>query len=252
MHSAKDMPTALPDGLEIGAFTEREDVRDAFVGRRGDASGDPGATAPTIAALADLPRGALVGSSSLRRRSQLLALRPDLELVDVRGNVQTRLRKVEEQGLAGTVLAMAGLRRLGSEDVVSFAFACDEMVPAVGQGALAIEVRYGDERVAALIAALDHAPTATAVRAERALMRRLEGGCQVPIAAHGRLTAAGAGEPGEVLRLAGFAGSLDGSHTVRDEVTGAPARAEELGEALAERLLAAGGDRILAEVRGAG
>ena len=204
VHSAKDMPTELPDGLSLGAFTEREDVHDAFVG--GGGSGGAGS-------LADLAPQARIGSSSLRRRSQLLALRPDLELSDIRGNVETRLRKIGEQGLAGTVLAVAGLRRLGRPDIVSFVFGFDEMLPAVGQGALAVEVRGRDERVAALVAPLDHRPTALAVRAERALMHRLEGGCQVPIGAHGELA------DGE-LHLRAFVGSLDGRLCVRDAASG--------------------------------
>jgi hydroxymethylbilane synthase len=234
VHSAKDMPTELPEGLALGAFTEREDVRDAFVG--GEASGGAGA-------LARRAPGARVGSSSLRRRSQLLALRPDLELADIRGNVETRLRKIGEQGLAGTVLAVAGLRRLGRSEIASFVFAFDEMLPAVGQGALAVETRARDERVAALIAPLDHRATALAVRAERALMHRLEGGCQVPIGAHGELA------DGE-LHLRAFVGSLDGGLCVRDAATGAAEDPERLGRELALRLLERGADRILEAVRG--
>jgi hydroxymethylbilane synthase len=234
VHSAKDMPTELPEGLVLGAFTEREDVRDAFVG---------GAGSGGVGSLADLAPQARVGSSSLRRRSQLLALRPDLKLTDIRGNVETRLRKIGEQGLAGTVLAVAGLRRLGRSGIVSFVFGFDEMLPAVGQGALAVEVRARDERVAALVAPLDHRPTALAVRAERALMRRLEGGCQVPIGAHGELA------DGE-LHLRAFVGSLDGRLCVRDAASGATEDPEELGGELASRLLERGADRILESVRG--
>jgi len=234
VHSAKDMPTVLPEGLVLGAFTEREDVHDAFVG--GGGSGGAGS-------LADLAPEARVGSSSLRRRSQLLALRPDLELTDIRGNVETRLRKIDEQGLAGTVLAVAGLRRLGRSDIVSFIFGFDEMLPAVGQGALAVEARAGDERVAALVTPLDHRPTALAVRAERALMRRLEGGCQVPIGAHGELA-------GGELRLRAFVGSLDGRLCVRDAASGAAEDPERLGGELASRLLERGAARILETVRG--
>ena len=258
VHSAKDMPTALPEGLEIAAFTEREDVRDAFVGRGGGESGGIDGEvgeAAVVRDLAGLRQGAVVGSSSLRRRSQLLAARPDLELVDLRGNVETRLRKLQDEGLDGTVLAIAGLNRLGRPEVASFLFDFDEMLPAVGQGSLAIEVRSGDERVHALIAALDHLPSSLAVRAERALMRRLEGGCQVPIGAHGELVcggAAGGGGAGAAqrLRLAAFVGSVDGKRGLRDQIEGPPAQPEALGEELAERLRAAGADRILAEVRG--
>jgi hydroxymethylbilane synthase len=234
VHSAKDMPTELPEGLALAAFTEREDVHDAFVG---------GAASAGAGSLADLPRGARVGSSSLRRRSQLLALRPDLEVTDIRGNVETRLRKIGEQGLAGTVLAVAGLRRLGRAETASFVFGFDEMLPAVGQGALAIETRARDERVAALVAPLDHRPTALAVRAERALMHRLEGGCQVPIGAQAQL---GDGE----LRLRAFVGSLDGRMTVRDQSRGLADDPEALGGELALRLLDKGADAILDAVRG--
>ena len=222
VHSAKDMPTALPAGLEIAAFTVREDVADAFVGRRGLHLRRP----------ADLPRGARVGSSSLRRRAQLLALRSDLELVDLRGNVETRLRKIEDEGLDGTVLAVAGLRRLGRGDVVSFHFALDDMLPAVGQGSLAVEVRRGDERACTLVRSLNHRPTSLAVRAERALLRRLEGGCQVPIAAcgnHVSMTYAG-GRQSESLELTAFVGSLNGQRQVRDHLVGSPAAPEALGE----------------------
>ena len=242
VHSAKDMPTELPDGLGLVAFTRREDVRDTFVAGNG----------ARPASIAEVAEGAVIGTSSLRRRSQLLALRPDLELVDIRGNVQTRLRKLDEHCMAGTVLAAAGLARLGRSDLVAFAFGFDEMLPAVGQGSLAIEARLGDERVAALVAPLIDEASSLALRAERALMRTLQGGCQVPIAALAELT--GADEPGpagrEALRLRAFVGSLDGRRSVRGELEGALGAPEALGEALAERLLADGADVILAEVRG--
>ena len=252
VHSAKDMPTEIPEGLAIVAFTRREDVRDVFVAR---ATPDPGEgpagdVAPaTPRVLADLPDGARVGSSSLRRRSQLLALRPDLELVDIRGNVQTRLRKVEEQGMAGTILAAAGLARLEQPQLAAFGFAFEEMLPAVGQGSLAIEARADDERVARLVEPLVHAASALAVRAERSLMHALEGGCQVPIAAYAELVD-GDGEARERLRLRAFVGSLDGRRAVRDELTGTAADPEALGHELAGKLRAAGADAILAEVRG--
>ena len=233
VHSAKDMPTEMPEGLMIVAFTEREDWRDVFVAGRGR----------QVTQLADLPRHAVVGSSSLRRRSQLLALRPDLKLVDIRGNVATRLRKVTEQNLAGTVLAAAGLARLGKSDQAAFAFNFAEMLPAVGQGALAVEARADDERVSALLGPLNHVPTALAVRAERALMQTLKGGCQVPIAAL-------AEHQGEMLRLRAFVGSLDGQRVLRDESTGPAHDAVTLGRDLAEVLLGLGADEILAEVRG--
>jgi len=232
-HSAKDMPTETPEGLAILAFTERENVHDVFVAGPGGG----------VHGLADLAPGAVVGSSSLRRRSQLLALRPDLKIVDIRGNVQTRLRKVEEEHMTGTVLAAAGLARLGQSQLAAFAFGFEEMLPAVGQGALAVEGRAGDERVSALVEPLRHEPTALAVRAERALMRTLQGGCQVPIAGLARLD-------GNELVLHAFVGSLDGRTSVRDEDSGPANDPEALGWQLAARLLGDGADRILAEVRG--
>ena len=251
VHSAKDMPTEIPDGLALVAFTRREDVRDVFVARAIQAgegpAGDVGPVTPR--ALVDLPEGALIGSSSLRRRSQLLALRPDLELTDIRGNVQTRLRKVEEQGMAGTILAAAGLARLGQPGLAAFAFAFDEMLPAVGQGSLAIEARIDDERVAALVQPLVHAASAVAVRAERGLMRALQGGCQVPIAAFAQLVDGEGGTSGKI-HLRAFVGSADGRRVVRDELSGPAAAPEDLGRELAGRLRDGGAGAILEEVRG--
>jgi hydroxymethylbilane synthase len=240
VHSAKDLPTTLPAGLSVAAFTRREDPRDVFV-----AAG----AGPRPAAPAALAAGARVGSSSLRRRAQLHALRPDLRLVDLRGNVETRLRKLAEQGLDGTVLAAAGLARLGRSALAAFTFSAAELLPAVGQGALAVEVRAGDERVAALVAGLDDRRTALAVRAERALLAALDGGCQAPIAAYAELV--GPPAEGEHLRLSAFVGSLDGARALRGALTAPAAAPEALGEALAERLRAAGADRLLAEVRAA-
>lgn len=244
VHSAKDMPTAVPDGLAIVAVTEREDARDVFVA-------DPALLERHGAdgfSLDDVPRGAKVGSSSLRRRAQLLALRPDLHLVDIRGNVETRLRKVAEQGLAGTVLAAAGLARLGRPETAAVVFGPGEMLPAVGQGALAVEARADHPRVRELTAALDHRPTALAVAAERALLARLEGGCQVPIAAHA-VWEAGGGRGPAALTLAAWVGSLDGGRSVRGERTGPADDPEGLGILLAEELLAGGAGEILAAIR---
>jgi hydroxymethylbilane synthase len=241
VHSAKDMPTEVPEGLAIVAFTAREDVRDVFVGA---ASSSP-------RTLDDLPRGATVGTSSLRRRSQLLALRPDLAIVDIRGNVQTRLRKLEEEGMAGTILAAAGLARLELPGLASFAFAFRQMLPAVGQGSLAVEARAGDARAAALVAPLIHERTALALRAERSLMHALQGGCQVPIAGYAEVSESPDEAGADRLLLRAFVGSIDGATVVRGELAG-PSRAPEgLGISLAEDLLARGADRILAEVRGA-
>jgi hydroxymethylbilane synthase len=246
VHSAKDMPTAIPDGLELIAFTEREDVRDVFVPNPALLGGRPGGLGSLT--LDEVPQGARVGTSSLRRRSQLLALRPDLDVVDIRGNVETRLRKLVEEEMAGTILAAAGLSRLGRSEVSGFAFKFDEMLPAVGQGALAIEARADHPRLKELQAALDHPATALAVSAERALLGTLEGGCQVPIAAHALWEPGGAGGAG-TLALAAYVGSLDGTRSVR----GARARPADdppgLGHFLAAELLERGAGEILDEIR---
>ena len=171
VHSSKDMPTALPQGLELSAFLEREDVRDAFIGR----------SAPR---LADLPQGAVVGSSSLRRQALIRRLRPDIEVVTFRGNVQTRLRKLEEGQVAGTLLAYAGLRRLDLADIVTELLPVEEFPPAPGQGAICIESRVGDARVLSLLAPIGHVATAQALACERAFLAALDGSCRTPIAGH--------------------------------------------------------------------
>ena len=198
--------------------------------------------------LDDVPPGARVGSSSLRRRSQLLALRPDLDIVDIRGNVETRLRKLVEQDMAGTILAAAGLARLGRREAATFAFAFDQMLPAVGQGALAIEARTDHPLARTLVDALDHRPTALAVRAERALLATLEGGCQVPIAAHATWETGGEHAAG-VLELAAYVGSLDGGRAVRGRRTRSAADPVKLGVSLAAELVERGADEILEEIR---
>lgn len=229
VHSAKDVPTVLPQGLDLLAFPEREDPADVFVG--------------SLSSPAELTPGRRIGTSSLRRRSQLLACFPGLEIVDIRGNVETRIRKINEDGLDGTILAAAGLKRLGRFAEAAFAFPDEDMLGAVGQGSLALEARVDNERVAGLLARLDHAPTRAEVLAERALMRSLEGGCQVPIGARARLE-------GDALRLTAYVGSVDGGRSVRMERTGPAEAPQALGEALAAEMLAAGADEILAEVRG--
>jgi hydroxymethylbilane synthase len=197
--------------------------------------------------LDDVPQGARVGSSSLRRRSQLLALRPDLDVVDIRGNVETRLRKLVEEDMAGTILAAAGLSRLGRSGVTGFAFSFDQMLPAVGQGALAIEARADHPRRNDLQAALDHRPTALAVSAERALLGTLEGGCQVPIAAHASWKG-GEGGAGALV-LDAYVGSLDGTRSVRGERERLADDPRGLGTSLAAELLDRGAGDILDEIR---
>jgi len=225
VHSMKDVPVELPAGLHLPVIMEREDPRDAFVSNR-------------YASLDELPEGARVGTSSLRRQCQLLELRPDLELLPLRGNVNTRLRKLDEGEYDAVILAAAGLVRLGFGDRIRAFIEPEQSLPAIGQGAIGIECRADDEGVNELIAPLHHPPTATCVLAERALNHRLEGGCQVPIAGHALLD-------GDRLWLRGLVGSLDGKVIIRGEVRGDTTEAETLGRSLAERLLADGADEIL-------
>jgi hydroxymethylbilane synthase len=235
VHSLKDMPSELPPGLVLAATTTREDPRDAWV--------RPAGAGPL--ALADLPEGAVVGTSSLRRQAQLLALRPDLEVVPLRGNVGTRLRKLDEgvDGMQAIVLAAAGLRRLGLHDRISHTLdPAREMLPAVGQGALTIEVREDATAVRELLARLTDADALDATTAERAFLAAVEGGCQVPACAYATLA-------GDRLDIAGFIGAPEGRPFVRDAVSGARDRAAELGAELAHRLIDAGGRAIMAALR---
>jgi len=226
VHSLKDLPTVAFDGLRLAAVPERGPVRDAFVSTR-------------HAAFDALPAGATVASSSLRRRSQLLHRRPDLRLVDIRGNVDTRLRKLVDQGLDAIILAEAGLVRLGLAGHVRERLDPAWMVPAIGQGALGLECRSDDAATGDLLAQLSHAPTHAAVLAERALLRELGGGCQVPIGGHATLD-------GDTLTLRGVVLTPEGTERIEATASGRPADAEALGAALAAELLAAGARRILA------
>jgi hydroxymethylbilane synthase len=232
VHSLKDLPTNVPEGLVLGAVLEREDPSDALV-------------CPGGQRLAELPRGARVGTSSLRRRAQLLALRPDLDVRDLRGNVPTRLSKVERGEYDAAVMARAGLVRLGLGSRITETIDLALVLPAVGQGAIAVEARAEDPRTATWLGALDHRPTHLATVAERALLGRLEGGCQVPIGAL-------ATWEGPELRLRGLVADLDGQRIVRGSRVGCVATTEdarEVGERLAELLLVEGGDLILERVR---
>lgn len=224
VHSAKDVPGEMAEGLEIAAVPMRADPRDALCGADG---------------LDDLPTGALVGTSSLRRRAQLAAIREDLEVVALRGNVDTRLRKLGEGEVAALVLALAGLQRLGREDEAGAVLDEERFVPAAGQGALAVQARVGDERVQAVLRGLNDEASAICLRAERALTARLGASCHTPVGAQAQL------EEAEGLRLRAFVGLPDGSQWVRDELAGQAARPEALGRAVAERVLAAGGADIL-------
>jgi hydroxymethylbilane synthase len=230
VHSMKDVPTELPEKLAILCVPPREDPRDALISRDGQS-------------FMHLPRGARIGTSSLRRQSQLLHARPDLTIVMLRGNLDTRLRKLREGQFDAIVLAAAGLRRLAWAHEITEYLAPQISLPAIGQGALGIEGRRDDHFIHALLAELNHAPTKTAVLAERALLHRLQGGCQVPIAAHATLT-------GRQVSLEGLVSSVDGKELIRDTVEGAVEDPESIGVQLAERLLARGGDKILQAICG--
>ena len=217
VHSMKDMPTLQPQGLVLDCYLPREDVRDAFV-------------SPSVAGLGALPHGAVVGSSSLRRRAQLAHRRPDLRLVEFRGNVQTRLKKLGEGVATATFLAMAGLNRLGLAHVAQGAIEVDEMLPAVAQGCIGIERRSEDPRVAGLLAAIHHGPTGHRLAAERAFLTRLDGSCETPIAGLAVLEGSDVWLRGEILRP-------DGSEAIRGERRGPLAEAAALGVDLAQDLL---------------
>jgi len=228
VHSTKDLTVTFPRGLHLAAICEREDPRDAFVSNKYDS-------------LAALPRGARVGTSSLRRQCQLRARYPQLEVSMLRGNVNSRLTKLDCGEFDAILLAAAGLKRLGFGERIRVLLAPEEILPAVGQGALAIEARADDGRVNDLLAPLRHEATETCVRAERALNAALQGGCQVPIAAYAELT-------GTHLRLRALVGDPDGSHIIRGETAGPAATAEQLGSELAAELLGRGARAILDKV----
>lgn len=228
VHSMKDVPVEFPDGLMLSTICEREDPRDAFVSNQ-------------FRTIADLPPGAVVGTSSLRRQCQLKALRPDLQVRDLRGNVNTRLAKLDNGEFAAIILAAAGLLRLGFAHRIAGYLPIEQSLPANGQGAVGIECRTDDQRVRDLLASLEHSVTRNCVLAERAMNRRLQGGCQVPIGAF-------ATQQQEQLHLRGLVGALDGSRIIMDEIHGPATEAEKLGQQLAERLLAAGAGDILAAV----
>ena len=228
VHSLKDLPTVLAGGLSISAICEREDARDALV-LRSDAMAQT---------LDDLPHGAIVGTSSQRRLAQLRVLRSDVSVRDLRGNVDTRIRKLDEGQYHAVILASAGLVRLGLQDRITARIPIREMLPAVGQGAIAIETRSDDELAVASTKILDHTETRLACLAERAFLRGLGGGCQLPIAAHARLH-------GESLELDGLVARPDGSKIVRDKVTGAASEAESLGASLASTLIERGALTLL-------
>jgi len=231
VHSLKDVPTMLPDGLELLCVPERDDPRDALVSYRD-------------LRLGELPPGALVGTSSLRRQAQLLHYQPGLTVQVLRGNLDTRLRKLRAHEYDAIVLAAAGLSRMGWSREVTEYLPFEVSLPAIGQGALGLEGRVDDTFVRDLLSRLEHGPTRTAVTAERALLERLEGGCQVPIAAHATVK-------GASVALEGLIASVNGQRLVRDSVQGPAHEARALGVRLGDRLLAQGGDQILREIYGA-
>ncbi|HSI80775.1 MAG TPA: hydroxymethylbilane synthase [Solirubrobacterales bacterium] len=224
VHSAKDLPGELPDRLELVGVPVREDPADAYIGAAGS--------------LDDVPAGARIGTASLRRRSQLLALRPDVEVVELRGNVDTRLRRLAEGELDGMVLAVAGLARLGREDEVAFRFDREQMTPAPGQGCLALEARSAAAAAAEAAAAVTDAAALVELTAERAAVSALGASCHTPVGVNARI------DDGDLV-VAGFAGLSDGSEWVRDRVAGDAEQPAALGEALAERMGAAGAGEIL-------
>ncbi len=229
VHSMKDLPTSGSDGLSVAAMLKREDPRDVFVGREVDS-------------LKSVPEGSRLGTGSLRRIAQLRHLRPDLLFEPVRGNLNTRLRKLSENNLHGLILALAGMKRLGWEKHVTQILSSDICLPAAGQGALGVQIRSDDEEMAGLVYALDHSPTHTAVQVERAFLGRVEGGCHVPVGALAEVK-------GAEIHLRGVIASLDGSKLLRDEATASLLSGEDIGLKLGEKILARGGGAILEEAR---
>ena len=228
VHSLKDMPTELPEGLMLAAITIRADASDAFVSLRYNS-------------LDELPQGAKVGTSSLRRRAQILKYRPDLQTIDLRGNLDTRIKKLENQEMDAIILATAGLKRLGLEQYITQILPAAICLPAVGQGALAIETRQDDAEVLLVLEFLNDNDTIAAVTAERAYLREVQGGCQVPVGVHGEVN-------GDQLLLEATILKIDGTREVREQICGNCSEAEALGVKLAQQMLAAGGKEILDEL----
>jgi hydroxymethylbilane synthase len=236
VHSMKDVPTDFPKGLYLAVICKREDPRDAFISQIQDSRFK-------IQGFKDLPQGAVVGTSSLRRSCQLLSIRPDLKIEQLRGNLDTRLRKLDEGHFDAIILAAAGVKRLGWAKRITEVLEPDISLPAIGQGAVGIECRVDDEFISKLISQLNHAETSVCVRAERACLKKLEGGCQVPIAAHAKLA------EGKLV-MDGLVGSVSGDKIIKSHIEGNPKDAESLGLKLAEDLLSKGAKEILDEVYG--
>lgn len=229
VHSLKDLPTELPDGLDLASIPEREDARDVLV-----------MASAKFHSLAELPEGAKLGTGSLRRRVQLQHLRPDLIISPIRGNVDTRIKKIQERGLDGIVLAAAGLKRLGLEDVIAYTFSLEEMVPAIGQGALAVEIRQDDERTRQMLEPLNHPPSRRCALAERRFLHKMGGGCQVPMGAHARI------ENGNAL-FSAFVGSPSRFELVSKLCQGSPQDLDHMALDAADFLLSHGADKFLKE-----
>ena len=225
VHSMKDVPTEIPAGLTFAAIMRREDVRDVLVSKNNKK-------------IEFMPRGARIGTGSLRRASQLLAVLPDLAIVSLRGNLETRLKKIETENLQGIILAAAGMKRMGLTEKISQYLPVETMLPAVGQGALGLQIREADHELGKIVAKLNHESTAAEVMAERSFLRHLGGGCLLPIAAFGKLE-------GDKLTLEGLVAAPNGDSIIRDKVRGAIAEAEELGKKLAEMILEKGGKKLL-------
>ncbi len=248
VHSMKDVPVILPDKLHITAICKREDPRDAFITPLHSSRF-------TVHSFNDLPERATVGTSSLRRSCQILAKRPDLTVRQLRGNLDTRIRKLDEGEFDAIIVASAGVKRLGMEDRITELLSTDISLPAIGQGAIGIECRRDDDFINKIVNDLNHLETSICIRAERAFLRRLEGGCQVPIAAHARIeqkniTSELSSFQTSTLFIEGLVGSISGDTIIRGSMRGTIEDAESLGIALAEELLSRGADRILSEVYG--
>jgi hydroxymethylbilane synthase len=225
VHSMKDMPAEIPEGLCIGAIPKRESPKDVLISKQG-------------LRLSELGAGSRIGTSSLRRAAQIRHVRPDLLILPLRGNLDTRIKKLQKEGLDGIVLAAAGIKRLNLENQITEYLSEDIMLPAVGQGALCVEIRKNDPEIGQIVAALDHQQTRSVVMGERAFLNRLEGGCQVPIAAHGKIEK-------KIFTLCGLVANVEGTTIIKDTLTGPEDESEFVGTKLADRLLSMGAKKIL-------
>jgi hydroxymethylbilane synthase len=232
VHSLKDVPTQIPAGLTIGAITTRADVRDVFISHPNK----------PYKQFADVPTGAKIATGSLRRKCQILSWRPDIKIIDIRGNLTTRFAKLDASDWDGMILAQAGVDRLGLQQRITEALPIEKILPAVGQGAIAIEIREKDNRILNHVRKLNRYATEVATKGERAFLRYLEGGCQVPIGTYGRIE-------DNIFFLDGMIGSLDGTKIIRGSVHGELEQSEQLGITLAETLFRSGGKEILEQVR---